>query len=39
VTIDGESHPLSPLFPRTGYAEPVSTKGLSLPEAQLDRFL
>jgi MoxR-like ATPase len=40
VTIDGESHPLSPLFLVLATQNPVEYEGTyPLPEAQLDRFL
>jgi MoxR-like ATPase len=40
VTIDGESHPLSPLFLVLATENPIEYEGTyPLPEAQLDRFL
>src|ERR1044071_6606931 len=40
VTIDGEGHHLSPLFPVLATENPIEYEGTSpLPEAQLDRFL
>lgn len=40
VTIDGESHPLSPLFLVLATENPLEYEGTyPLPEAQLDRFL
>lgn len=40
VTIDGETHPLSPLFMVLATQNPIEYEGTyPLPEAQLDRFL
>ncbi|MFN0120664.1 MAG: AAA family ATPase [Blastocatellia bacterium] len=40
VTIDGESHPLSPLFLTLATQNPIEYEGTyPMPEAQLDRFL
>ncbi len=40
VTIDGETHPLSPLFTVFATENPIEYEGTyPLPEAQLDRFL
>ena len=40
VTIDGELHPLSPLFTVLATQNPIENEGTyPLPEAQLDRFL
>jgi MoxR-like ATPase len=40
VTIDGESHPLSPLFLVLATENPIEYEGTyPLPEAQLDRFM
>ncbi len=40
VTLDGESHPLSPLFTVVATMNPIEFEGtFPLPEAQLDRFL
>ncbi len=40
VTIDGKSHPLSPLFLVVATQNPIEQEGTyPLPEAQLDRFL
>src|ERR671939_334978 len=40
VTIDGEPHPLSPLFTVLATENPIEYEGTyPLPEAQLDRFL
>ncbi len=40
VTIDGEGHPLSPLFTVLATENPIEYEGTyPLPEAQLDRFL
>jgi MoxR-like ATPase len=40
VTIDGEAHPLSPLFTVLATENPIEYEGTyPLPEAQLDRFL
>ncbi|MCA1850247.1 MAG: MoxR family ATPase [Acidobacteria bacterium] len=40
VTIDGESHPLSPLFTVLATENPIEYEGTyPLPEAQLDRFM
>ncbi len=40
VTIDGESHPLSPIFTVLATENPIEYEGTyPLPEAQLDRFL
>src|SRR4026207_324817 len=40
VTIDGEGHKLSPLFPVLATQNPIEYEGTApLPEAQLDRFM
>src|ERR671915_1018894 len=40
VTIDGEAHPLSPIFTVLATENPIEYEGTyPLPEAQLDRFL
>src|SRR5438128_11904408 len=40
VTIDGEAHPLSPLFTVLATQNPIEYEGTyPLPEAQLDRFM